>query len=336
VFSAKRGGLGSLWRISISGGKSDPVVAVGHGLSQPSLGRRGHRLAYVEQIEDTNVWEVDGPRKRQKPHAMHKLISSTRRDDSPDFSPDGNRVIFASTRSGNYELWMCDKDGSNPRQMTFFDEGMTGSPRWSPDGQWIAFDSQRGDQTGIYVMGAEGGEARRLPTGSSADFVPSWSRDGRSIYFCSTRTGSFQIWKVPMEGGQATQVTKKGGYNSIESLDGRFLYHERECSAKSFVNTAIWRLSLETGEETPVLAQAGVERHWALVKEGIYFVTLGPAHPGINFFSFETGQIVSFAELEKAPQPPFPGLVLSSDARRFLYTQVDQSGSDIMLAENFR
>lgn len=336
VFSSTRGGLQSLWRISISGGESKQVVAVGHGLSQPSLPRRGHRLAYVEHIDDTNVWEIEGPREKQKRHEARALISSTRRDDSPDFSPNGNKVIFASTRSGNYELWMCDRDGSNPRQMTFFGEGVTGSARWSPDGRSIVFDSQRGDQTGIYVMSAEGGEARRLPTGSAADFVPSWSRDGRWIYFCSTRTGNFQIWKIPLAGGQATQVTKKGGYNSIESLDGKFLYHERECSAKSFVNTEIWRLSLETGEDTLVLGQAGVERYWALAKEGIYFITLGPAHPGINFFSFGTNQVMRLVNLEKQPLPPLPGLVLSPDGKCFLYAQLDQSGSDIMLAENFR
>ena len=49
-------------------------------------------------------------------------------------------MIFESGRSGRQEIWRSDWDGSNPLQMTFFDEGFSGTPRWSPDGKWIAFD----------------------------------------------------------------------------------------------------------------------------------------------------------------------------------------------------
>jgi Tol biopolymer transport system component/DNA-binding winged helix-turn-helix (wHTH) protein len=265
VFSSQRAGSQGLWRIPVSGGEPRQIAA-GH-LSHPSFPRQGNRLAYVEHIGDTNVWQIEDPTAKRDHNGRVKLISSTRRDDAAEFSPDGNRIVFASTRSGNYELWMCESDGSNPRQLTFFGEGSACSARWSPDGGRIVFDFQRGEQfSGIYVMSAEGGEPRRLPTGSSADFVPSWSRDGQWIYFCSTRTGDFQICKISVEGGEAIQVTKQGGYNPMESLDGKFLYHERECSPKAFVNTEIWRLSLENGEDTLVIKKAGVERYWALAK----------------------------------------------------------------------
>ena len=56
----------------------------------------------------------------------------------------------------------------------------------------------------------------------------------------------------------------------------------------------------------------------------------------IEFFSFATGRITPFAPLEKEPESEAPAFAMSSDSRWILYSQVDQSGSDIMLVENFR
>ena len=46
--------------------------------------------------------------------APESLIASTRYQQGPQYSPDGQRVVFASTRTGAWEIWVCDKDGRNP------------------------------------------------------------------------------------------------------------------------------------------------------------------------------------------------------------------------------
>lgn len=56
-------------------------------------------------------------------------------DRYPRWSPDGKRVAFTSDRSGNYEVWTIDADGTNLHQVTFAKKGDTSFPIWSPDGQ---------------------------------------------------------------------------------------------------------------------------------------------------------------------------------------------------------
>jgi Tol biopolymer transport system component len=210
----------------------------------------------------------------------------------------------------------------------------SGSPRWSPDGRQIIYDSVAEGSADIYVINAEGGQARRLTTDPSEDIVPSWSHDGQWIYFCSSRSGSLQIWKMPAAGGPAIQITKQGGFDNVESPDGRFLYY-----AKGRGVPGIWRVPVKGGAEVPVLdhRQAGYLRHWAVVERGIYFATAeDPVHPLIEFFNFATGQITPVARIEKQIPTGLSGLAVSPEERKLIYSQNDQIGGDIMLLENFR
>jgi hypothetical protein len=93
------------------------------------------------------------------------------------------------------------------------------------------------------------------------------------------------------------------------------------------------------GVETPVVDHhgAGFWRSWAVTEEGIYFVTAEmPARPIIEFFSFAAGDVRQVAILERPVQSRVWGFSVSPDRRWILYTQIDQSSSDIMLMENFR
>ncbi|WP_309663411.1 winged helix-turn-helix domain-containing protein, partial [Tabrizicola sp.] len=222
--------LYSLSRVSAAGGKAVPVEGVGQNLSSFAVSRQGQRLAWTQTINDMNIWQMELSEQRKSPQSLKPwkpLIASTRRDASPDLSPDGKRIVFASNRSGLSQIWVADGTGEHPVQLTTFTNGFTGSPRWSPDGRQIVFDARPADSSDIYVINAEGGPPRRLTADSAEDAVPSWSRDGQWIYFTSKRSGSPQIWRMPASGGQANQVTEQGGVDSLESPDGLFLYYTK-------------------------------------------------------------------------------------------------------------
>jgi Tol biopolymer transport system component len=331
VFTSWRGGsMSNLWRISAAGGRPEVVAGVGQRVFSPSISRQGDTLAYTQSLDDMNIWrlEVSGPGGRR--NSPTRLISSTQWEVGPAYSPDGKRIVFASDRTGSWELWVSDSDGSNPKQLT---SSFAGSPRWSPDGRQIAFDARPSDNYDIYVISAEGGSPRRLTTEESEDVVPSWSRDGRWIYFSSNRSGSMQIWRMPAEGGEAVQVTRQGGFEGSESSDGKFLYYAKRNAP------GLWKVPTGGGEETPVLDlhKAGYWRYWALTDKGIYFATAETSsRPAIEFFSFATGQVTQIATLEKPIVQWYRGLAVSPDGRWILCAQLDQSGSDIILVENFR
>jgi Tol biopolymer transport system component/DNA-binding winged helix-turn-helix (wHTH) protein len=320
---------GVLMKVSVPQGTPERLAATGHGINDPAISRRGDRLAYTQFLGDTNIWRFDLS-DSYKGWGDSPFIASSRIDESARYSPDGKKIVFASGRSGTTQIWVCDSDSSNPRQLTNL-ISHNGEPNWSPDSRFIAFDSRIQGSADIFVIEAEGGQPRALTTEPSDDVTPSWSGDGRWIYFSSNRSGSMQLWKMPAEGGQAVQVTKQGGFLGRESIDGKFVYYLKDRGVPG-----IWRVPVEGGEEVLVLThhKAGLSRAWTVVEKGIYFATAeDPANPSIEFYSFDTSKVTQVAALSK----PFSySLSVSPDGRWLLYTQVDQSGSDIMLMENFR
>jgi len=340
VFSSNRGGSFSLWRVALSGGIPEGIAVAGKDVHHPAISRQGNRLAYNETFVDSNIWRLAGPGALDQAATGDrglptKLIFSTREDHSPEFSPDGRKIVFVSDRSGSSEIWVCESDGTHPLQLTFFGGPPTGTPHWSPDGKQVVCDSRPGGNADIFVISAEGGgQPRPLTTEPSDDSVPSWSRDGRWVYFRSNRSGSYQIWKVLASGGPALPVTQQGAFEAIESPDGRLLYY-----TKGRGPGGIWQVPVEGGEErqVPELTNAGYWRYWAVLNDGIYFVSKeATSAPSIKFFSFATRQVTPIATPEKEPLSDPTGLSVSPDRRWILYVQADQSVNDIMLVENFR
>jgi Tol biopolymer transport system component/DNA-binding winged helix-turn-helix (wHTH) protein len=340
LFLSNRSGsvFPSLWRMPAAGGTPALVKSAGTDLTGFAISRQGARLAWSQTIANANVWQIELAGTTTLRQKAKTLISSTRQDVSPQFSPDGRKIVFASSRTGSWEIWVCDSDGQSAAPLTSFNHLITGSPRWAPDGRQIVFDARAEGSADIYVVNVEGGNPRRLTTEPSEDIVPSWSRDGQWIYFCSNRSGSHQVWKTPAKepsgSGQAVQVTKQGGFDNAESPDGRYLYY-----AKGRGESGVWRIPVAGGAETPVLNhhQAGLTRQWAVTPNGIWFVTAeAPKRPLIEFYSFGAGKVAIAATLENPLPSGISGLTISPDGRRLLWTQMDQVNSDIMLAENFR
>jgi eukaryotic-like serine/threonine-protein kinase len=329
VFSSNRGGLYSLWSISASGGAPEPLSAVGEDAIQPSISRHGNRLAYLRRRRNINIWRTEGPNWTGPKDSPTKLVSSRREQMDQDISSNGQKIAFRSNRSGSFEIWTCNSDGSNPIQLTSFGAPNSGTPRWSPDGQQIAFDSRKEGHSDIYVVNAEGGSARRLTTEPFENNVPSWSRDGRWIYFASNRSGTGQIWRMPAQGGQAVQVTKQGGFAALESTDGKFLYYIKAATG------SIWRMPVEGGQETPILDRKIAWSHWRVVENGIYFLDWDASPPEIDFFDFVTRRSTQIATVERA-KGIWGGFAVSPDGRWILFSRVDENDSEIMLVENFR
>jgi Tol biopolymer transport system component len=327
-----------LWRVPADG-HTPPVPVVGAigSATDVAVAPQGGYLAYSRSEEDTNIWRLELTPKGPS-SAPVTLISSTRFDGTPEYSPDGRRILFASGRSGHTEIWVCDADGSNPTQVTQMRAPESGSPRWSPDGRTIAFDSDREGQAEIYTVTADGGPPRRLTDHAGADFVPTWSRDGRWVYFTSDRSGSRQIWKVPAEGGTPGQVTRHGGVNAFESEDGRTLYYVKDIEA-----AGLWKMPMSGGEEVQVL-DVPEPRRWgavAYVSGGVYYIARERAVERVSpwaifFHEFASGKTVRVAPIDKPLGYFARALAVSPDRRWLLFNQVDTRGSDLMLLENFR
>jgi Tol biopolymer transport system component len=322
VFSSNRGGTQGLWRMAVSGSGEPQLLAAGENGHSPAISQQGNRLVCSQAISDNNIWRVNLSEPREPPAPF---ISSTRNEREARYSPDGRKIAFSSDRSGSTEVGVCDADGSNPVQLVSL--GRSSSPSWSPDSQRIAFDSNVEGRWQLYTISSHGGRPQRISRSAASETRPTWSRDGKWIYFGSDRTlGSqpAQIWKVPAGGGEALQISTKGGYNPVDSDDGKTIYY----TTTNGVSTPLWKLPREGGEPVQLLPSVQLW-NFAVARGGIYFV----AEQELRYFSFATG---TSKPILKIPKPVSLGLSVSPDEHWLLYAQLDQSGSDLMLVENFR
>ena len=113
---------------------------------------RNNSLAYVQATLTANIWKLELSDATHVVGEPVKLISSTRQQAAPSYSPDGSRIAFQSDRSGSWEIWTCARDGSDLAQLTHFAGALAGTPRWSPDGKQILFDSRDSGITQIYMV----------------------------------------------------------------------------------------------------------------------------------------------------------------------------------------
>jgi Tol biopolymer transport system component/DNA-binding winged helix-turn-helix (wHTH) protein len=330
VFSSRRGGLASLWRISASGGTSRPVPGVGALAAFPSISSKSNQLAYQQMDRKADIWQLNLREEKHRQGPPGVVISQKGQNSRPHFSPDGKRIVFESDRLGYAEIWACDSDGSNCGQLTSL-RGTAGAARWSPDGRFIAFEFRPKEHSEVYLLDVGSGVPRLLDTLPGADNGgPNWSRDGKHIYFYSDRGGGpFQLWKIQLDGGTPVQVTKNGGVFGAESADGRFLYYSK------FETPGLWRMPLNGGEEIHILDQPAGESwwNWAIARNGIYFFhSSSGTESGVKFFDFATGKAISLASADKSCL----GVAVSPDGRSILYVQQEWANSSIMLVKNFR
>ncbi len=154
------------------------------------------------------------------------------------------------------------------------------------------------------------------------------------MYFSSNRGGVSHVWKVAFGGGAAQQVTQgPGAAEAMESADGKRLYYFRNDR-----HDGIWTAPVEGGAEEviPELADVKPTRSWAVRADGIvFFQHSSGLAPLIRFFDFATRRVTTILTPERPPGMTAPGLDLSPDGRRLLYTQVDHRIEGLMMLENF-
>lgn len=331
VFASKRIGSFALWRVSVADGSLEDLGVSGDLVASPAVSPDGKLLAFGEDLKNVNLWRFDTDEASASSPNPIELVASAKIETGAQYSPDGRKIAFESTQTGDPEIWICDSDGTNSMQLTNFRGPVTGTPRWSPDSRTVAFDSRAAGTADIYALNVDDTAPRRLTLGKGDSHVPSWSVDGQSIFFASNRTGRNEIWKLSMKGGPEVQMTHGGGFAPLPSPDGKFVYY-----AKGPTVSGLWRVPVEGGAEEKVLDQlcAGCWGLWAVSDHGIYFA-VDPAgnHRTIQYFDFRAKKISPVFAPSKPLPIGNPGLAISPDGKYLLFSEVDQDQSNVMIMD---
>ncbi len=312
----------------------------GSDVYEPSVvARNGGAALDLAFGHEVSNWDILGSPLPSGNVVPQPLITSIRNDQAPSFSPDGQHLAFNSARSGYEEIWVSQADGSRARQLTHFNSGLASSPRWSPDGLRIVFDATIASNRDIYVIQADGGVPQRITRESSSEGQPSWSHDGRWIYFMSDRSGSQQIWKMAAGGGKPVQMTQQGGYQALESSDGKTLYY-----AKQHAGPGLWRVPVNGGQEK-LVSNAVWQNLWAMADDAIFYFDINglapqvfeaPLNVPVARLSLADGKAAAVASILTDLPTGVPALEVRRDGGYLAWVTRRQHTSEIMLIRNLR
>ncbi len=158
--------------------------------TEPSVSPDNSELAFVS---GGDIWTVPAAG-----GTAALLVSHPANEARPFFSPDGRRLAFISTRTGNGDIYVLTLDTGDLKRVTFDDvnDQLDG---WSRDGRWLYFSSTSRDIAGmndLFRVSPEGG----TPLQVSADpytneFFSQASPDNTSIAFTARGISSGQWWR---------------------------------------------------------------------------------------------------------------------------------------------
>ena len=172
-------------------------------------------------------------------------------ESQPVFSPDGNRIVYVSDRSGAENIWIANADGSAPRQLTLYDGNTVfTSPAWSSDGRTIFASRYRSDRASFEL----------------------WRFDARS--------GEGQLVEPIKLTPDAPRDQWRSTLGAAPSPDGRSLYYARNVGGDHGGNVPEWtivRRELATGAETTLVSAPRSPRP-DLVLGTAFRPAVSPAH----------------------------------------------------------
>jgi eukaryotic-like serine/threonine-protein kinase len=260
LYAGEVGKIRKIFRKDLASGQDSQLT---HGDSdevQPAWSPDGKQVVFVRahqpdvklqpgdvfgEFQDGDVWVLDVASGEES-----KLVENAF---NPAYSPDGQRLAVDASWAGPRRIWLLDRQGHNPQQITTdtSEEVAHLAPAWSPDGRKIVFQNLARTKFDIRVVNLDSKQMNWITNDFRINIRPSWSPSGRFIYFSSDRSGGINIWRAPAKAdgtlnGSLQQVTTGAGQDvevAVSPDSKRLAY------ATLRQNADIWKLpvSPQTG-----------------------------------------------------------------------------------------
>jgi dipeptidyl aminopeptidase/acylaminoacyl peptidase len=160
-----------------------------------------------------------------------KFVFSPAHEQTPVWSPDGSRVVFASDRKSkgaHCDLWVKSLDGEKEEILAQSDDDRYPED-WSPDGRYVSFDviqAKGSRNTQLWILDTAQRKAFPFETAGQMASGSRFSPDGRYLAYHSDESGRFEVYvrAFPGSGGK-WQISAAGGGNPVWSRDGKELFY---------------------------------------------------------------------------------------------------------------
>src|SRR6266581_2223149 len=141
-----------------------------------------------------------------------RVTNDPQPDGRPAFTPDGQAIVFHSSRpgpAGKQQIWSVNLDGTGLTQLTR--DSVNASPTVSPDGQTIAYVSMRNKDADIWLMARDGSNQRQFTRGTQQrESEPRFLRDCTLAYLVERRENNRtvqQVMRADLATGATTAIT---------------------------------------------------------------------------------------------------------------------------------
>jgi len=238
VFHGAVTGFSRIWKYSLDSDKTIALTGDDYVAVEPSYSWDGTQIAFsadkgIDQKRE-DMFDIGNSLLKMgqmylggNPKAMNIFIISSDGnnlrqittwnavDMRPTFSPDGNHILFMSSKeSGSIKklsLYTVSLTGGEEPQLIPNSEGAN-RPWYSVDGDWIYYWKEIDDRGTLCRMKADGSEWNPLAndTGGKGSHGPFIDQDGDWLWFHSVPDVYNQIFKMPIDGGDFVSVTPIG------------------------------------------------------------------------------------------------------------------------------
>lgn len=216
----------------------------------------GGGLSVDDFRHQTDLRRLNLERKQEKGYADEQLTFYNGDNFYGQFSPDGNQILYHSSRTGNREIWLMDLENEK-REIN-----LTEHPEkdfcgdWSPDGEQIAFFSDREDGYKVWIMDKDGNILQKA-SDTLVQLAPipfawphqlRWSPEGGKIAYMALSDQGHSMWVVDLNTQQAEPLIH-GVYTFVWYQTDDIIICNRKNSAQIHA-TDLVAVNIKTGKET--------------------------------------------------------------------------------------
>lgn len=156
---------------------------------------------------------------------LNKTYSGSERSAAHQFADDivlaltrqrgiaGGKIAFIGTRTGHKEVYTCDTDGANLRQLTS-DANISVGPALSPNGRLLAYTGYKSGYADVYLVDLGSGDRQRIVKFPGTNTGAAFSPDGGRIALSCSKDGNPELYVVGTRGGDARRLTHTPGVES--------------------------------------------------------------------------------------------------------------------------
>ena len=172
----------------------------------------GRKLVYAKyhfgehqaMINDIKVYDLD--------KKSSTWLTQSERSTYPDWSPDGQRIVYVAHENSVANLYTMSTDGSDKRRITnYVYDTQILNPHYSPDGNSIVFAmADKEANLDLFILELDSDDIRRLTDDPAADYDPVWHPGGDFVSYTSHASSTPNIHTINLSTGASKQVSDVG------------------------------------------------------------------------------------------------------------------------------